>query len=245
MVKNMKIGLQMYSIRSLAQEDLKQALKTAAEIGYQGVEFAGFFGHPAGEVRGWLEEFGLEAMGAHISEEELFDRTEETIAFHKAIGNHRMICPWADLKARADAEALAAKFRAAAPRYEAEGMKLYYHNHAHEFARDGGDYLIDILAEAAPDVLLEFDVYWVYRGGENPVAYLNKYAGRVEIFHAKDGNMETGTIAGTGNVPLPEVVETAKRLGMSWAIVESEASEEKNAQVDGAAKDYAYLSTLI
>lgn len=241
----MKIGLQMYSIRSLAKEDLKAALQAAADIGYQGVEFAGFFGHSAEEVKGWLNEYGLEAMGAHVPEEELFGRTEETIVFHKIIGNRRMICPWSDIKTRAGAEALAAKFRAAAPAFEAAGMKLYYHNHAHEFAKDGGDYLIDILAEAAPGLSLEFDVYWIYRGGENPVGYLNKYAGRVELFHAKDGVMEGGTIAGTGNVPLPEVVETAKKLGMTWAVVESESSEEKDAQIEAAAKDFAYLSKLI
>ena len=56
--------------------------------------------------------------------------------------------------------------------------------------------------------------------------------------------MEEGTTAGEGNVPMPEVFETAKELGMVWAVVESEASEEKAEQIEAARKDFAYISTL-
>jgi len=236
----------MYAIRSLCGEDLEAGLRTVAEIGYEGVEFAGFFGHSAEEVASWLEKYHLEAMGAHVSEAEIFDSPDETIAFHKRIGNRRIICPWSDLKTRKDVEALAAKMNAAAPKYQAAGMRLFYHNHAHEFAKDGGECLIDILASLVPKEILslEFDVYWVYRGGQDPLGYLKKYRDRVEIFHAKDGTMTEGTIAGTGNVALPEIFSYAKEIGMQWAVVESEAEEEKNAQVEAARKDFAYISKL-
>ena len=240
----MKKGIQLYAIRSLCYRDLEAGLRTVSEIGYQGVEFAGFFGHSAGEVAGWLEKYHLEAMGAHIPADDIFDRPDETIAFHKAIGNRRIICPWFDLKTRADVELLASKMKAVAPKYEAAGMKLFYHNHAHEFAMDGDERLIDILAGLVPELSLEFDVFWVYRGGAVPLDYLKKYHDRIEIFHAKDGTMEEGTIAGTGNVPLPEIFAYAKEIGMEWAVVESEASDEEAPQIDAASKDYAYISKL-
>ena len=237
----------MYAVRSLSEESLEKALKTVSEIGYEGVEFAGFYGHSAQEVAGWLKKYNLEAMGAHEPADEIFDHVEETIAYHKTIGNHRIICPYYPMKNRADAEELAKKYEAVAERYAQEGMKLYYHNHHHEFAKDGGECLIDILAGLTdPKMLsLEFDVYWVYRGGQSPLEYLKKYKDRIEIFHAKDGTMEEGTIAGTGNVPLPEVFAYAKEIGMTWAVVESEASDKKDEQVDAAAKDFAYISTLV
>ena len=90
----MKYGVQMYAIRTLCKNDLEAGIKTAAEIGYDGLEFAGFFGHSAEEVSGWLEKYGVEAMGAHIPLEEICDNTDATIAFHKAIGNRLIICPW-------------------------------------------------------------------------------------------------------------------------------------------------------
>ena len=243
----LKKGIQLYGIRSLCSKDLEQGLKTVSEIGYEGVEFAGFFGHSAEEVAGWLKKYHLEAMGAHIPADEILNHADETIAYHKAIGNHRIICPGIDMKKRADVEAFAEQLKAVAPKYAASGMRMYYHNHSHEFVKDGGAYLLDILAGLLGNdfLSLELDVSWVYRGGEDPVAYLNKYGPRSDIFHAKDGTMEMGTVAGQGNVDLPAVFATAKALDMAWAVVECEASEELNAQVEAAGKDYAYISTLV
>lgn len=243
----MKLGIQMYAIRSLCEKDLEAGLRTVAEIGYQGVEFAGFFGHSADEVAGWLKKYGLEAMGAHISAGELFDHIDETIAFHKTIGNRRLICPWYDLHTKADVEALAAKMIAIAPKVREAGMKLYYHNHAHEFEMDDGVCLIDLLAQAVPaDVLsLEFDVYWVTIGKQDPVSYLKTYKDRIDIFHAKDGTAEGGTLAGCGMVDLPAVTAYAKEIGMEWAVVESEASDEMLSQIISITKDYAYTRPLL
>lgn len=243
----MKLGIQMYAIRSLCKDDLEAGLRAVSEIGYEGVEFAGFFGHSAQEVDGWLKKYGLEAMGAHIPAEEIFDHTDETIAFHKAIGNHRLICPWYDLHTRADVEELAAKMTAIAPKLREAGMKLYYHNHNHEFVKVDRKCLIDWLAEAVPaDILsLEFDVYWVWRGGESPVEYLKKYRDRIEIFHAKDGTEENGTLAGSGEVPLPAVFDYAQEIGMEWAVVESEASEDLVSQLISVTKDCGYVRTLL
>ena len=109
-------------------------------------------------------------------------------------------------------------------------MELYYHNHNHEFAKDEDQYLIDILAEELPELKLEFDVYWVYRGGEDPIKYLSRYEGRTGIFHAKDGTMEEGTLAGKGNVDLQAVFDYAKAHDFSWAVVESEATRKKTSR---------------
>lgn len=37
----MEYGIQMYSVRDVAQEDFQKALQTVAELGYRYVEFAG------------------------------------------------------------------------------------------------------------------------------------------------------------------------------------------------------------
>lgn len=240
----MKYGVQMYAIRTLCRNDLEAGIKAAAEIGYDGLEFAGFFGHSAEEVSGWLKRYGAEAMGAHVALEEICGDTDDMIAFHKAIGNHRIICPWSDVKTAADVREVAAKLSKALPKIKAAGMELYYHNHAHEFEKDEDKYLIDILAEELPELKLEFDVYWVYRGGEDPIAYFEKYGDRVEIFHAKDGTMTEGTLAGEGNVDLKTVCTYTKEHGFAWAVVESEATEDLEEQVEAIRKDFQYISGL-
>ena len=239
----MKYGVQMYAIRTLCSSDLEAGIKTAAEIGYQGLEFAGFFNHSAEEVAGWLKKYGVEAMGAHVAIEAIVD-ADNTIAFHKAIGNKRINCPWADLKTEADVDKLVEQMNSVKAKYAEAGMELYYHNHAHEFEKDGDNYLIDLLAEKMPDLKLEFDAYWVYRGGECPIKYLKKYEGRTGIFHFKDGTMEEGTLAGQGNVDLKAVCDYAKAQNFDWAVVESEATDDRDEQIEAIRADLAYLKSI-
>lgn len=241
----MKKGVQLYAIRALAQKDMEKALKTVSEIGYEGVEFAGFFDNDAKTVRSWLDKYGLEVSSAHVGEDLIFNKTEETIAYHKIIGNSKIICPWSDMKTKADVLALVEKFKKAAPLFNEAGMTLGYHNHAHEFVTDEGECLIDILASELPELELEFDVFWVYRGGECPVKYLKKYKNRISLFHAKDGTMEEGTTLGDGNVNLAAVFDFAKENKMTWAVVESEATEIENEQIEAITEDYKVLCELM
>lgn len=241
----MKKAVQMYAVRALAKENLKLALETASKIGYEGVEFAGFGDASAEEVASWLKEYNLEAMSAHVAPEIIFDDTENMIKYHKTIGNRRIVCPWYDLKTKEDVLRLAEKLNAVYPKLKENGMELYYHNHAHEFEKADGEYLLDILAEAVPEMKLEFDVYWVYRGGENPVAYFEKYKDRIDIFHAKDGIGDKGTTLHKGAVDLDAVFKFAKEHNMPWAVVESEAEEDRDLQVKAIEEDYRELLKLL
>ena len=230
----MKKSVQLYSIRLLCEKDLEQGLKAVSELGYDGVEFASLYDNSAETVKSWLIKYNLEVQGAHVAPELMFDEPEKTIEYHKAIGNTRIICPWYDIKTIDDVMELVRKIKAVAPLYKAAGMKLYYHNHAHEFQKHEDKYFIDILAEntTADELSLEFDVYWVFRGGENPVDYLTKYADRIDIFHAKDGTMDSDAPVGMGELDFPAIFETAKKIGAEWAVIESEADSSAEAQVE-------------
>jgi len=242
-----KKGLEMWSIKSLAEADMEKALFTAADIGYQGVEFAGFYDNTAKDVARWLKKYGLEAFAAHVPANLIFLKPEETASFHREISNNRVICPFYALHSQADVEELAQKIRLVAPFYRENGIKLQYHNHSHEMQRDGGERIIDRLAQAVTpqELWLEFDVYWVYRGGADPVEYLNRYEGRMDLFHAKDGTMHAGTVLGQGNVDLKRVFEVAKKQGLEWAVVESETDNTIEGQVEAVRRDFAALTELM
>ena len=51
-----KYGLQLYSVRDAMEVDFEGTLKKVADMGYTYVEFAGFFDHPAEEVKALLSE---------------------------------------------------------------------------------------------------------------------------------------------------------------------------------------------
>ncbi|WP_258723268.1 sugar phosphate isomerase/epimerase family protein [Cellulomonas sp. NS3] len=74
----------------------------------------------------------------------------------------------------------------AAAQLAAEGIDLYYHNHHIEFAKLDGRFMLDVIADTAPDLGMEIDVHWVHRGGQDPVTTLARHAGRVKLVHLKD-----------------------------------------------------------
>jgi len=71
------------------------------------------------------------------------------------------------------------------PRLKADGIDYYYHNHAQEFRKFDGEYVLDILRDNSP-IDFELDIHWVHAGGRNPVDVINEYAGRIRLLHLKD-----------------------------------------------------------
>ena len=105
----MNYGIQLYSIRDLAKNDMDAALRHVSELGYEFVEFAGFFDNSAEEIKEMLDKYSLKAYATHTNVSLVSDEMlEETIAFHKAIGCKNLIFPGADLKTGAKIDAFVA-----------------------------------------------------------------------------------------------------------------------------------------
>ena len=67
-----KIALQLYSLHKYTDSaGLARTLADAAKIGYRGVEFAGYRGHSAAEIRTMLDDNGLAACGTHVGRDAL------------------------------------------------------------------------------------------------------------------------------------------------------------------------------
>ncbi len=60
------LGVQLYTLRSEMEGRVEQTLERVAAIGYQEVEFAGYFGHSPTEIRGMLARTGLRSPATHI-----------------------------------------------------------------------------------------------------------------------------------------------------------------------------------
>ena len=89
------IALQMYSVREECERDLPGTLKAVARMGYDGVEFAGYYGRAAQELRTMLDDLGLSVAGTHIGLDTLVgDPLAKTIEFNHVLGNRYLIVPW-------------------------------------------------------------------------------------------------------------------------------------------------------
>lgn len=216
-------GLQLYSIRDITEKDLASSLKSVADLGYKFVEFAGFFGHDAADVKAMLSNYGLEISGTHSSLNDIRPtRILETIKYHKEIGNPRYIVPWANLSSLDEVRDLCNVMNFAKPILEAEGIKLGYHNHSHELAVMpwGSTSLSEI--EKNTDIELEIDTYWAFNAGVDPVMMLERLKDRISVVHIKDGfKGGRGMALGEGEAPVREVVAACEKMGFKM-VVESE-----------------------
>lgn len=185
------IGLQLYSVRNEMEKDFSGTIKKVAEMGYDGVEFAGLFGHSADEIKAILKENGLAAVSAHVPLVEMLDDMDKVIETYKTIGCKYIAIPYVDEKyrpGRPDYGATLEKITALGKKCSENGIVLMYHNHDFEFVKIDGKYGLDVMYETVPAEYLqtELDTCWVNVGGEDPAEYIHKYSGRTPVVHLKD-----------------------------------------------------------
>ncbi len=202
--------------------DPEATLRYVASVGYESVEFAGFFGMDPDRVLAILGSAGLSVSGTHSSWTDLRDRFDETVAFHKAIGNSNYIIPGADLSTPEKLGDFADFVNDVIPRLAAEGITLGYHNHSREFAATPYGYRIHDELARRTAIEFEIDTFWAFNAGEDPVALLEKYRSRERVLHLKDGLPGgEGRALGEGSAPLSAVIAKARELGL-YCVVESE-----------------------
>lgn len=236
-----KIALQLYSIKTETQKDFVKSLERVAKIGYTGVEFAGYGDLKAKEMKNLLNDLGIESSGSHVSLDLLKNNLQQQIEYNLEIGNKYIVCPYAPIKTREDSLYLAEFLNQAAEECKEEGISVLYHNHAHEFFMDNGEYGLDILFQHGSQIQTEIDTYWVAKVGLNPAEYVKKYAGRTPLIHLKDKSKdadEKSTTLGDGTLDFGAIIEVAE--GCEWFIVEQEYFE--GSVWDSIEKNYKYLS---
>jgi len=185
-MKKIKMASPLYIVREECQRDLAGVLKKLADIGFEGIEFLGFFGHTAEEVKHMLDENHLEALGNHVPYAELLADAEGILSFHEAVGCRYLTVAELPLD---DFAGVSAILDDLAVRAKAHGIRLLYHNHDQELIEKTEDQenLAYIMDHTKADTLaLEPDLGWIAIGGGDPAHYLRTYAERSPVIHLKD-----------------------------------------------------------
>ena len=224
------IGLQLYTVRDQCAQDFQGTLKAVADMGFSGVEFAGYYGRSAEELRKWLDGDHLTCYGSHISVGDLLgDNFAKTVAFNKTLGNHLLVVPSLPgdtYKTKAAMIAMAHQFSDLAKKLKPYGIMLGYHNHEIEFTPVEGELPWDtFFANASRDVLIQFDIGNALEGGAQALPFLTKYPGRVISVHVKDFSKTDNdhTLLGQGDENWNDVIPVLKgRRGPRWFIIEQE-----------------------
>ena len=238
----MDYGLQLYSVRDVTESDLEGTLKKVAEIGYRYVEFAGFFGHSAEEVKAMLDRYGLIVSGTHSGLGDLDADFEGTVKYHKTIGNTNYIVPGAPTWTAAELDETIEKINKYQPMLAAEGIRMAYHNHDGEFKPNADGQIPHEEMERRTNIDFQIDTFWAFVAGKDPVEVITRLKDRVHVIHLKDGLRNGhGYALGEGEAPVAAVREKAIELGMHM-VVESETLQPDG--ISEVTRCFNYLKTL-
>jgi len=220
--KRIPVGLQLYSVRGPLGKDFEGVIAKVAEMGYEGVEFAGYYGKSAGELKKILDKNGLVCCGSHVRGGELHDKNlEKTIAFHKTLGNRFLIKPsGVGGKTKQSWLEAAKRFNEIAQRLKGHGLYTGYHNHTHEFKPMDGACAWEIFFSNTGDrVCHQLDTGNCMGGGGDPLKYLKVFPGRTRTIHLKEHG-GPGDV-GKGDCPWKDVFGLCETVGgTEWYIVE-------------------------
>jgi sugar phosphate isomerase/epimerase len=240
-----QLSVQLYTVREAIQEDLAGTIARIAEIGFSQVEPYNFAAMPG--LAAALKASSLTAPTAHghfvgVSDDEL----DELFGVAKDLGIERVIDPhvpaerWQDAGSVAE---IAAQLNAVAKVAARHDISIGYHNHAHELESiiDGRTALEVLVDSLDPEVKLEVDTYWVFVGGQDPVALLQRLGDRVVALHVKDGAGTTDdkdqTAVGSGTLPIRSIIEAAPA-----ALRVIELDDSRTDRFQAIADSFTYLT---
>ena len=224
------IALQLYSVREDCTRDLPGTLEAVAKMGYEGVEFAGYYGRDATELRKLCDDLELKVIGTHTGLNTLLgDELKRTVEFNQILGNPFLIVPGLPEERRNSRAAwlgTAKMFNEIAEKIKPDGMRTGYHNHAIEFSPMDGELPWDtFFGNTNPQVVMQLDTGNALHGGADPVPFLKKYPGRAATVHLKAySSTNPKALIGEDEVKWDEIFDLCESAGgTEWYIVEQES----------------------
>ncbi len=184
-----RVSFQLYSARKFPPLDSQLAV--LSKLGYRSVEpYGGLFQNPD-ELKAALKKHKLSTPTAHIGIERLRSDLESAAKLAKEFGIKELIVPAVPQEERTSNAAGWTKLGTELAGYQkklaSHGIGLAWHNHNFEFAKlADGSYPLDHIFAAAPDLHWQVDIGWIQWAGEDPIAWMKKYHGRIVALHIKD-----------------------------------------------------------
>jgi sugar phosphate isomerase/epimerase len=242
-----RIGVQLYTVRRAMQESVERTLEQVARIGYKEVEFAGYFGRTAQQIRALLDANGLTAPSAHSADlNAIRNRLPGVLEDAATVGHRYVICaslPRSEQTADGFRR-VAAEFNKAGEEAAKVGVTFGYHNHDFEFRPLDGTIGFDILlAECdARLVTMQMDLFWIMKGGRDPLDYFARFPGRFASVHVKDMDASGAMVdVGAGQLPFARYFAQSGQAGIRHYFVEHDNPADPMASITAS---YRHLSAL-
>jgi sugar phosphate isomerase/epimerase len=222
-MKKIPVALQLWSVREDMKRDFAATVADVAEIGYNGVELAGYGNLDAKGAKAALDAAGLKVAGMHVSYPTLSGDFTSVVSDALLFGTKHVVCSWwppGHFVSAAACEQIGTQLDSIGAMLRPFGIRFGYHNHDHEFRIFDGRPAFDwILGASEPrNVFAEVDVFWVQHAGYSPAKFIREQGARVPLIHLKDARE-----LGKGPVNFEEIFAATDSVGAAeWFIVEQE-----------------------
>lgn len=246
-----EIGVQLWSVRDLLEQNFDEAINRIGAIGFDYVESFGL--NPTGIFPGLVTankyERTVKAAGMRIasSHASYFQAEEAPLVIESAqrLDVDWVIIAWLSEEQRSGYYQIAENLNAIGEQFKAAGIGFGYHNHDFEFdPTEEGKIPQEILMDNTDPELVSFqaDLYWFKKAGVDPLTYIEKYPGRFCSYHIKDANEELDqTDIGSGLVDFESILAKNKEAGIQYVFVEDERT---NSPMENVETGFNYLKNL-
>lgn len=207
--------------------DWRGTLKKAAEFGFTEIEGGSNHAASPQQFLSYCKEVGIKPIAEGINfkatEDELkagFDRLHALDIKYAVV-----YWPWeggAPVNLE-DCKKSSTMLNELGAKTKANGLKLLWHNHDLEFHEMEQGLPFDYLMDHTDPGLVEceMDIYWVKKGGGNPLDVLKRYSGRIPILHVKDMAPDEDFICpGRGIIDFAPIFKEADRQRIKHYFVE-------------------------
>lgn len=230
--QKVSMGIILNTVRQEMKTDFEGTLRKLKAYGYQYLE-GGYHGSSAEAYKRVTDTLGLQCIAGGGSMSDLQNELDRYLRIAEVLEYKFVVCyyPWLTGNDQIDISAsyvAADNLNQLGEVITNNGFQFAWHPHSWEFVpKDNGTTPFDIIMQNTnPDfVSLELDLYWVLKGGGDPIKEINRYPGRTKLFHVKDmgkSSEEEIVCVGDGKLNFKPILDHALTQGIEYWFVENE-----------------------
>lgn len=253
--EHLPISVQLWSVKEALKQDFDGTIESLADMGFNGVEFAGYFGpykDNPNQLKKMLASHNLVTSSAHIGFDSLSEvNINHTLLFYKTLGVKILFVPWDERAWQPKGiDSLITQLSAVNDTASKYDMQIGFHNHNREFEQfNQATYWDHIATNTANTLPLQLDIGWVHYAGKDPLYYITKYPRRTLATHLKVRTHEDdglSPIFGENDYPWQKIITSLMTSGgTQWIVLEQEEYPQGLTALQSVAKSKANLDDIL
>lgn len=243
----MKVGAQLYTVRDFCKtlEGFEESLKKVADIGYKTVQVSGVCDFEPLWLKEKLEKYDLECAITHLDRDRIAKEPEIMVKEHEIYDCENIGIGWYSVH-ETSIEHFYNYYIQAAKIISSNNKRLCYHNHDHEFIKENGKTLLELMLNKFEpnELFVTLDTFWVQAAGGDVCDWILALKNRVPCLHLKDmGYGRKMLPVGEGNLNFEKIIKAASDSNTEFLIVEQDDSNGED-PFDCLRRSYKYLNSL-